>query len=438
MLEVNFDGLVGPTHLHGGLSFGNLASTSHAGRSSNPRAAALQGLEKMRLVARLGLPQAVLPPHPRPDVLALRQLGFSGSDAEVVSQALRVAPELLAAASSASAMWAANAATVAPSCDTYDGRLHIVPANLSSLLHRSLEVRQTTRTLRTIFSDQARFVVHDPLPSCHALGDEGAANHSRLATEQGVTHLFGWGRRGLEPGSGQTSFPARQTEEASHGVLRLLGIRAEMGLLWPQAQAGIDAGAFHSDVLALGNGRVFLLHELAFADPEGLVRELRARLGESLSVVLASEHELPAADAVAAYPFNSQLLSLEDGSMVIVAPTEAETSLRARTFLARVLAEKNPVERVLYVEVNESMRNGGGPACLRLRVPMTSEERAAISARVFLDDALYADLRSLIESTYRDRLCLSDLADPSLLQESRCVLEALARLLRLDGIFEPR
>jgi succinylarginine dihydrolase len=135
--ELNFDGLVGPTHHYAGLSPGNLASESHAGEVGNPRAAALQGLEKMRFLAELGVGQAVLPPQPRPDFELLRRLGFGSDRAGALARAGREAPALLSAAWSASAMWAANAATVAPSEDTADERVHLVPANLLSMLHRS-------------------------------------------------------------------------------------------------------------------------------------------------------------------------------------------------------------------------------------------------------------------------------------------------------------
>src|SRR5690349_2574420 len=129
MRELQFDGLVGPTHHYAGLSPGNLASQAHAGEASNPRAAALEGLTKMRRVRELGIVQAVLPPQPRPSVALLRRLGFTGTDVAVLSRALAEAPDLLHAASSASSMWAANAATVVPASDSADGKTHFVPAN---------------------------------------------------------------------------------------------------------------------------------------------------------------------------------------------------------------------------------------------------------------------------------------------------------------------
>ena len=122
--EVNFDGLVGLTHHYAGLSFGNEASTRHRFQVSNPRQAAKQGLLKMKALADAGFPQAVIPPHERPFIPVLRQLGFSGSDEQVLEKVARQAPHWLSSVSSASPMWVANAATIAPSADTLDGKVH--------------------------------------------------------------------------------------------------------------------------------------------------------------------------------------------------------------------------------------------------------------------------------------------------------------------------
>jgi succinylarginine dihydrolase len=433
--EYNFDGIVGPTHSYAGLSPGNLAATLHAGQPADPRAAALQGLEKMRFVASLGVGQAVLPPHARPDVATLRALGFGGSDADVLAAAARDDGLLLRLCSSASAMWTANAATVAPSADTLDARVHLSPANLSTMFHRALEAPTTTRVLRRIFSDPAHFEVHDPLPA--HLADEGAANHTRLRTSQATVQLFGWGRQAW-PRTGVPAparFPARQTMEASEAVARRHRLRDGVALLWQQDPAGIDDGAFHTDVLAVGNGHLLLLHERAFVDPPRLLAKLRELLGPELGWVLATEAELPAADAVAAYPFNSQVLSLPSGGMAIVAPTEAEQNPRASAFLQRVVAE-GAVEAVHFRDVKSSMDNGGGPACLRLRVFLTATERTAIGARVFLDDALYAELAAWIRRHYRDRVTFADLADPALLVEVRTALDELTGILRLGSVYD--
>jgi succinylarginine dihydrolase len=433
--ELNFDGLVGPTHHYAGLSPGNLASQRHAGEVANPRAAALQGLEKMRFVAGLGVGQAILPPQPRPDLGLLRRLGFSGSDRSVLAHARRSAPDLLSAASSASSMWAANAATVAPSSDTDDGRVHFVPANLVSMLHRSIEADFTAHLLSRIFGDRKYFEVHDPLPATDLFSDEGAANHTRLVTTAGTVHLFGWGRARAVV-ERPRAHPARQTREASEALARLLQLPATRAVCWQQAPSGIDAGAFHSDVLAVGNDGVFLLHEAAFRDASTLLAELRSRLSEELVVITASARELPVHEAVTSYPFNSQLVSVPDGSMAIIAPHEAEQSPAARSFLERVVAEANPVRALHYVNVNDSMRNGGGPACLRLRVRLEAHEEQALQRSVIFTHVLAEELSRCISRRYRDLLTLDDLADPDFLDEARTALDEITTLLGLGSVYD--
>jgi len=429
MREYNFDGLVGPTHHYAGLSYGNLASARSRGQAGDPRSAALQGLEKMRFLAQLGVAQALLPPPLRPNLHALHRLGFAGVSRDVLPRALRVAPELLALTGSSSSMWAANAATVAPSRDTADGRVHFTPANLSSMFHRSLEAESTTATLRAIFADSERFVVHDPLPAGALFADEGAANHSRLATSEAVLHVFGWGRA-ADASAAPRGFPARQTREASVACARLHGLREDQLLFLQQAPEAIDLGAFHSDVLCVGNEQLLLVHELCFAGAAPLA-ELRSRLGEEFELVVATDAELPVADAVHAYPFNSQLVSLPGGGMAIVAPEESRTTPTARAFLERVLSERNAVSAVHYVDVNGSMKNGGGPACLRLRVPLTEDEALAIPARVLLDDALYEAVRAWILRHYRDRVAPADLGDPEFFDENRRALSELSAILKV-------
>ncbi|MBK9000410.1 MAG: N-succinylarginine dihydrolase [Myxococcales bacterium] len=432
-----FDGLPGPTHSYAGLSPGNLAATEHAGQLGNPKAAALQGLAKMRLVRDLGIPQAVLPPQPRPDVRALRRLGFTGTDAEVIARAASTdGARLLRLVSSASAMWTANAATVASSADCADGRVHLTVANLSSLFHRSLEAPATLRVLRSIFADERRFVVHDPLPSGDLFADEGAANHIRLETSRGAAHLFAWGRSALREAPLPRRHPARQTLEASQALARLHCLSDAQALFPQQDPLGIDAGAFHTDVLAVGLSGFLMLHERAFVNPEAVIDTLRERLGAELVVALAREADVPLADAVSTYLFNSELCALAGGRMALVAPKEAESSAPARRFLDRLVAEPTPVDRVVFVDVNASMKNGGGPACLRLAVPLTDEERGAIRARVFLDEALERELSAWVEKHYRDRLALEDLADPSLHAEGLTALDELTSLLGLGSVYD--
>jgi succinylarginine dihydrolase len=437
MHEHQFDGLVGPTHNYAGLSPGNVASAAHVGEMSSPRAAARQGLAKMKFVRDLGVRQAVLPPHDRPHLATLRKLGFGGTDEEVIAAAAKGDAFFLRMASSASAMWTANAATVAPSRDAADGKVHFTPANLQAMLHRAIEPETTTRVLRAIFPESSGlFTVHDPLPGGGQLADEGAANHTRLATSRGALHLFAWGRRAWGEFEGPKRFPARQTLEASQATARLHALDPARCRFPQQHPQGIDEGAFHTDVLAVGNERFLMLHELAFAEKDALLRDLRAALGEELCVVEAPSRELPVTSAIRAYPFNSQVLSRDDGTMCIVAPEDAREDPHARGFLEKVVAAGGPVTEVFYRDVRESMRNGGGPACLRLRVPLEEREAQAIGANVVLDDALHDALCAWVDRHYRERLAPADMCDPMLARETMAALDELTRILRIGSVYD--
>ena len=450
--EYNFDGLVGPTHNYGGLSPGNVASTAHGGLESNPREAALQGLAKMKFVADLGVGQAVLPPQPRPSLRTLRAIGFTGTDEEVITRAAREAEHLLRLCSSAAAMWTANAATHAPSEDTRDGRMHLTVANLQEMFHRVLEGETTYAVMKAIFADAQRFAVHPPLPGGGHFADEGAANHTRLKVEgRPAVHLLAWGRAAWatdvpriahgEPLTRRAiarpqKYPARQTLEASQALARLHQLAPDQALFPQQDPSGIDAGAFHTDVLAVGNESFLMLHEKAFLEHEELLKVVRAKLGEAFTYVVATEKELPATEAVAAYPFNSQVMTLPDGSMAIIAPTDSQEREAPRRFLERVVAEENPVKAVHYLDLRQSMHNGGGPACLRQRIRLTEEERAAVKANVFFTPELHAQLTQWVHAHYRDRLTAQDLADPQLARETMTALDELTRILRLGSIYE--
>ncbi|MCL4758141.1 MAG: N-succinylarginine dihydrolase [Rhodocyclaceae bacterium] len=439
--EANFDGLVGPTHSYAGLSFGNVASERNAASLANPRAAALQGLAKMKALADLGLAQAVLPPHERPCVATLRRLGFAGSDAAVLAAAARAAPELLAAAASASAMWTANAATVSPSADTADARVHFTPANLAAKLHRAIEAPTTATILRAVFPDPQHFAHHDPLPATPALGDEGAANHTRLCTTHGApgVELFVYGRSefdrdALEP----RRYPARQTREASAAVARLHGLRPEAVVFAQQNPAAIDAGVFHNDVIAVGSETLLFCHAAAFTDNAAVyeaVRRALARTGGALEVVELREDQVPLADAVASYLFNSQLLAHPEGGRLLVVPEECRTHPRVWKTLQGLCGAGRPLREVRAFDLRESMKNGGGPACLRLRVALTPAEAAAVAPGVWLDETLYTRLCAWVDRHYRDRLAEADLADPQLLDESRRALDELTALLGLGALY---
>ena len=439
--EFNFDGLVGPSHNYAGLSFGNVASFNNVKSVSNPKQAALQGLAKMRALAARGFAQAVLPPQDRPNLTLLRSIGFTGSDAEVIDRAFRTAPAILASAYSASPMWTANAATVSPSADTADGRTHFTVANLNSKLHRSYEHRQTERTLRAIFGDARYFAVHDALPGTPAFGDEGAANHTRLSAAHGAAgvELFVYGRVEFNPEAPSPKrFPARQTLEASQAVARLHGLGAQRAVFASQDPAVIDQGVFHNDVIAVGNGNVLLYHEQAFLDERGTLDALH-RAMESVDAQLlpirVPNMTVSMHDAVSSYLFNSQLLSKADGKMALVVPQECHENTAVARFLSNLCASGGPIDELISFDLRQSMRNGGGPACLRLRVVLTDAEAAAMHQGVIMTEALYAALVGWVEAHYRDTLAPGDLADPTLAREIENALDALTNILGLPELY---
>lgn len=439
--ELNIDGLVGPTHNYGGLSYGNVASQNNSQVASNPREAARQGLAKMKALMDMGFAQAVLAPQERPDVQALRGCGFSGSDAQVIEKAARDAMPLLIASCSASSMWTANAATVSPSADTADGRVHFTAANLNCKFHRSIEHPTTSRVLAAMFAEERYFAHHAALPAVSQFGDEGAANHTRFCRDYGEpgVEFFVFGRSAFDLRlPSPQRYPARQTLEASQAVARLHGLNDSAVVFAQQNPAVVDQGVFHNDVIAVGNGQVLFHHEDAFLDSPRVIGELHdklARLGGDLRPVCVPRQALPVEDAVRSYLFNSQLLTRADGRMLLVVPEECRGNPRVWAYLQTLLGSDGPIAEVRAFDLKQSMQNGGGPACLRLRVALQAEELAAMNPGVMLTPALYQRLLQWVDQHYRDRLSESDLADPQLLTECRTALDELTQILGLGAVY---
>ncbi|WP_208442734.1 N-succinylarginine dihydrolase [Pantoea agglomerans] len=434
--EANFDGLVGLTHHYAGLSFGNEASTRNQLQPSNPRLAAKQGLLKMKALADMGYVQGVIPPHERPNIAALRQLGFGGSDEQVLVAAGKTAPGLLSAVSSASAMWVANAATVSPSADSLDGRVHLTVANLNNKFHRAIEAPETAWLLRSIFRDDRHFAVHDALPQVAMFGDEGAANHNRLGGaygERGV-QLFVYGRDSSHEGKAPQRYPARQTLEASEAVARLHQLSPESVLYAQQNPAVIDQGVFHNDVIAVSNQQMLFCHQHAFVNQPELLAQLRARVPGFVALEVP-ENRVSVKDAVETYLFNSQLLSRPDGTMMLVLPEESRQHPGVWRYLCEQVEADTPLKALKVFDLRESMYNGGGPACLRLRVVLTPQEQQAVNPAVLMNDRLFSTLNNWVDRHYRDRLTQADLVDPQLLREGRDALDELTKLLDLGNVY---
>lgn len=409
LTEINFDGIVGPSHNYAGLSLGNIASAAHAGDPSYPRAAALQGVAKMRgNLARLGV-QGFFVPLPRPNRALATALALDGSE----PAQLRAAPW------SASSMWTANAATVSPAPDTADGKCHLTPANLVTMLHRAQEWPDTKRQLEVAFANRDHFTIHDPVPP--TFGDEGAANHMRLCDEHGApgVAVFVYGKAG-------GAFPARQHEQASRLVARAHGLDPARTVFIEQNSAAIAAGAFHNDVVAVANGRVLFTHAEAFADQAAAYEAMRAAF-PALEVVEVPASAVSLAEAIRTYLFNAQLLTLPDGTMALIVPEECRESAAVWGWVETMLAGNGPIRQVIPVDVRQSMANGGGPACLRLRVVCAPQ---TVDPRFLLDEAKADLLERTIAAHWPEQIDPADLGSQVLADS--VIAARLALLAALD------
>lgn len=405
--EINFDGIVGPSHNYAGLSLGNIASASHKGDTSYPRAAALQGVAKMRHNIALGLPQGFLLPLPRPNRAFLSAIAAD----DTTPRALQ------AAAWSASSMWTANAATVSPAPDTADGKCHLTPANLVTMPHRAQEWQDTKAQLDIAFGSDA-FVVHDAvMPS---FGDEGAANHMRLCDSHDApgVEVFVWGRQG-------GNFPARQHEQASRIVARSHGLDPARAVFVEQNPEAIAAGAFHNDVVAVANERVLFAHERAFADKTAAYDSIRAAF-PALEVVEVPEASVSLEEAIRTYLFNAQLVTLPQGGMALVVPSECRESKAVWNWVESMLASNGPIRQVLPVDVKQSMANGGGPACLRLRVVA---DPAEVDPRFMVDTAKAERIERVVTHSWPEQIDPADIGSDrlatSIIDARRALLDAL-------------
>jgi succinylarginine dihydrolase len=412
--EINFDGIIGPSHNYAGLSLGNLASTTNALNISHPRDAALQGVEKMRHNFRLGLAQGLFVPLPRPNHDWLSDLGTTVQE---------VPDTLRPAAFSASAMWAANAATVSPAPDTGDGRCHLTVANLRTMPHRSHEWPDTYSQLRCAFADGEHFRVHRPVPA--TFGDEGAANHMRIAAGHGGkgVEIFVYGKRG-------GAFPARQHVEACRAVARFHQLDPERTLFAAQAEEAIAAGAFHNDVVAVANENVLFAHEHAFENRAELYTALR-RLVPEVEIVEVPASAISLEDAIKSYMFNAQLVSLPEGGMGLILPEEARETPSVWRWLEQMTAGNGPIREVFVVDVRQSMANGGGPACLRLRVVA---DPARVDPRFMADEARLDAIAACIDEWWPQQITPDDLTRPEFWEEIEGAREALLDILDLSDL----
>jgi succinylarginine dihydrolase len=427
MIEYNFDGLIGPTHHYGGLSSDNKASQTYRSHISNPKNAALQGLEKMKVLYDLEIHQAILPPLIRPNLNLLESMGINVKNSVSLRNAYSEMPDILSAAFSASSMWVANAATVSPSSDTQDGKLHITIANLQSHLHRKIESPETLRLFNTIFGNDTYFQIHPPLPSTHSLRDEGAANHTRLIgnDEKGI-HIF----------SHSPEHIGRQGHLASETIARNHKLDPNKTFYLEQSAHCIQKGVFHNDVIATGNNHLYLYHETAYENSNLVIAEIIDSLKEqNIKIIFKKilEKEISLKTAIDTYLFNSQIVISPTFNNCLIAPIECKENPQVFDYINCLIYDPNiPIDHVEYVDLRESMRNGGGPACLRLRIPLNKTESRAIHQGVLFNDDLYGNIKACITQHYSEKLCLKDFTDTQFIKDLKKTYREIYDILGLD------
>ncbi|MDC1043021.1 N-succinylarginine dihydrolase [Gammaproteobacteria bacterium] len=431
--EINFDGLIGPTHNYAGLSQGNLASQKHLNQASNPQAAALQGLDKMRLIMDQGIPQGFFLPHERPHLRTLRALGFGGTDEEVINQAAKQNPALLKNVYSASSMWAANAATFSPSIDSYDQNIHITPANLNSMFHRSIEHEFTKTQLELMFGGIAE--VHEPIKNISGYGDEGAANHLRVTAQhlKPGFQIFVYGSSAFESHQG---IIARQAEEISQAVSTQHQLDPERVLFLKQNEQAINSGSFHNDIVSLANEEVFIFHQEAFTDRielERVLHQLKDHVKGFHPIEILSK-DISLDDLVSSYLLNSQLITVKNNEMMMLLPEEVQNHGNCMKWLEEIKSS-SPIKRFEFVDIHQSMMNGGGPACLRFKAVVNSDELDKINKKFLLSPEKLINLRALVSEHYRDRINPDDLLDIKFMEESYLFLDELTQLLGIGSIY---
>ena len=431
--EINFDGLIGPTHNYAGLSQGNLASQKHLNKTSNPQAAALQGLDKMRLVMDQGIHQGFFLPHERPHLKTLRALGFGGTDEEIINRAAKQNPILLKNVYSASSMWAANAATFSPSIDSYDQNIHITPANLNTMFHRSIEHEFTQAQLKLMFGGA---IVHDPIENISGYGDEGAANHLRVSEQhlKSGFQIFVYGSSAFEVHQGMIT---RQAEEISKAVSIMHQLDPDRVLFLKQNEQAINAGSFHNDIVSLANEEVFIFHQEAFADRvelERILHHLKDHVKGFHPIEILSE-DISLDDLVSSYLLNSQLITIKNNEMMMLLPEEVQNHSNCMRWLEEIKSS-SPIKHIEFVDIRQSMMNGGGPACLRFKITVNNNEFNQINEKFLLTPKKLMDLRALVTKHYRDKLNPADLVDNNLVQESYRFLDELTQLLDLGNVYD--
>ena len=347
-------------------------------------------------------------------------------------------PKYLSTISSSSFMWMANSATVSPSVDHKDNKLHITPSNLALTPHRSLEINQTQFLFSELFNNTDQFRVH--LPSPNYFRDEGAANHIRFAPslESKGLHLMVYSCESEQIEKDVTdSFPGRQTKEASKFIIQQQGVSDSQVVFAKQNSDSVQQGIFHNDVISSGHLDLFITHELAFEDTNLVINDLQSKYyalhKENLNVVVIKESMLSIKECVLTYFFNMQIISPNSNDMELILPMECLGNQRIQTVLTYIQEKEERIKDIHYVQLNESMKNGGGPACLRLRLQLTMPQWTVIPSKFKFNDKLYKDLIEIIQTNYPESFEIENQIETEFIQRLRNTYNLLYQAFGLEN-----
>lgn len=375
--QVFIDCMPGPTSHFGGHSIGNIASMTSKNMPSNPKKAAIEWLDKVSLVQSLGAKQIVLPPHRRP----------------LIHHANHPRLENL----SSGFIWMANAGHFIPATDTTLHAHQFIPANMKSGHHRKNEHRFHAYWIKQILKN-INHHIHSPLRAC----DEGAANAIRLWKNNQSIFI-------LVHGHPKTAFPSRQSKDSFNELQSL--VKLKNLIILQQKSKAIDHGVFHNDVISFGFKNVLFCHEHSFEDQKNQLYQLNQLFlnttKSKLHIIQINEQDLPLTECIDTYLFNSQVI-LINNKITLLSPKAAKRNEKSFKIIQEWIAN-DYIHDVKFIDINSSLMNGGGPACLRLCIYLLDSEIHAIPRQFWLTSKKINELKQIIETKYPSSLDLSDI-----------------------------
>jgi succinylarginine dihydrolase len=185
--------------------------------------------------------------------------------------------------------------------------------------------------------------------------------------------------------------------------------------------------------VAVANEQLLFTHEQAFADKDAFYADLRAAL-PCVDIIEVPASAVSLSDAIKSYLFNAQLVTLPDGGMALILPTEARDTPSVWTWLEQMIASNGPIRQLVPVDVRQSMANGGGPACLRLRVVA---DPADIDPRFLVDEAELDGIATIVSQYWPESIAPQDLSDTRLIARIEQSWLTLVDHLQLSGDLFP-